>query len=124
MSDKPTEIVPETLHRDRYITIEVHMSERDRKTCADALDEVGYGMADAANLFALLKDLNSDGEAASPGVRSLLNVCAAHFAAMVEGPVDSVFTMAQKLHMERHQADQFRTGDKTADPELQPKKGS
>lgn len=121
---KPTVIIPETLHPDRYIAIAVHMSEFDRKACADALDEVGYGMADAANLFALLKDLNSDGEAASEGVRSLLNVCASHFKAMVEGPVDSAFTMAQKLHMERHQADQFRAGGKTAVPQPQPEEGS
>jgi hypothetical protein len=121
---KPTEIVPETLHPDRYITIAVHMSEFDRSIGAAALDEVGYGMVDAANLFALLKDLNSDGEAARDGVRSLLNVCAAHFKAMVEGPVDSVFTMAQKLHMERHQADQFRAGGKTAVAQPQPEEGS
>lgn len=108
MTRKPTEITPETLHPDRYIKVALHLSEFDRKACADALDEVGYGMADAANLFALVKDLTSDGEGASPGVRSLLNVAAAHFKAMVEGPVDGVFTMAQKLHMERHQAEEIR----------------
>ncbi len=110
MSKKPVEIIPETLHPDRYITVSLHLSEHDRKTCAEALDEVGYGLSDAANLFALVKELNDDGDGASPGVRSLLNVCAAHFKSMVEGPVDSVFTMAQKLHFERHQAEAIRAG--------------
>lgn len=110
MSKKPVEIIPETLHPDRYITVAVHLSEHDRKTCAEALDEVGYGLSDAANLFALIKELNDDGGWANAGLRSLLNVCTAHFKTMVEGPLDSVFTMAQKLHFERHQAEDIRAG--------------
>ena len=115
MTRKPTEISPETLHPDRYISVVLRLSEFDRKACADALDDVGYGMADAANLFALVKDLTSDGEGASPCVRSLLNVAAAHFKAMVEGPVEGVFTMAQKLHFERHQAEAARAGKEQAE---------
>jgi hypothetical protein len=116
MSDKSTEIFPETLHPDLYIWIAVNMSEFDRKRCAAALENVGYGMLDAANLFALARDLHSDGESASPGFRSLLNVCAAHFGAMAEDQVDLVFTMGQKLHHERHQAEQYRSGPKPTDP--------
>ena len=108
MTRKPTVIIPETLHPDRYIHIAVNMSEFDRNICASALDDVGYGMVDAANLFALARNLHADVEGGSDGFRSLLNVCAAHFEALVKGPVDSVFTMAQKLHMERHQAEQIR----------------
>jgi hypothetical protein len=107
MTRKPVEIIPETLHPDLYIGVTLHLSEFDRKACAEALDDVGYGMLDAANLFGLVKRLIDD-DAEMDGVRSLLNVCAAHFGAMVKGPVDGVFTMAQKLHWERHQAEEAR----------------
>jgi hypothetical protein len=107
MTRKPVEIVPETLHPDLYIRVTVNLSEHERKTWANALDDVGYGMSDAANLFALVKDLIDD-DAAKDGVRSLMTVCAAHFKAMVNGPVDGVFSMAQRLHMERHQAEEAR----------------
>jgi hypothetical protein len=107
MTRKPVEIIPETLHPDRYIRVTVNMSEHERKTWAEALDDVGYGMSDAANLFALVKQLIDD-DADSAGVRSLLNVCAGHFGAMVKGPVDGVFSAAQRLHMERHQAEEAR----------------
>lgn len=105
MNRKPAEIIPETLHPDRYIPVTVNLSEHDRKIYAGALDDVGYGMSDAAHLFALVKEL-IDSEADSAAVRSLLNVCAGHFKAIVEGPVESVFAMAQKLHFERYQAEQ------------------
>jgi hypothetical protein len=114
---KPTEIIPETLHPDLYIWIAVHMSEFDRKRCATALEDVGYGMLDAANLFALARDLHSDGQSASPGFRSLLNVCAAHFGAIAADRVDLVFTMGQKLHHERHQAGTARPGPQPTDPQ-------
>ena len=107
MTRKPVEIIPETLHPDRYIAVTVNMSEHERKTWAEALDDVGYGMSDAANLFGLVKRLIDD-DADMDGVRSLLNVCAAHFGAMVKGPVDGVFSAAQRLHIERHQAEAAR----------------
>jgi hypothetical protein len=107
MTRKPVEIIPETLHPDRYIRVTVNLSEHERKAWAEALDDVGYGVSDAANLFALVKTLIDD-DADRDRVRSLLNVCAGHFEAMAKGPVDGVFSAAQRLHMERHQAEEAK----------------
>ena len=97
MTKKPH---PETIYLDlddRFIPVEVCITERERVTFAESFGHSGDALGDAASIFDLLCDLVGNASTAPPGHYSLLKVCGLHFGAMREKQSEHLFTMVQRL---------------------------
>lgn len=108
MINKPRADLIQVELDDRFIPVEISVTERERQTFVQSFDQSGDALCDAARIFDLLCDVVGNASTVPPGLYSMLKVCGAHFGAMGENQAEDLFTMVQRLKGAADQAEIVR----------------